>query len=128
MRLLLDTHAFLWWADDDERLSPRARRLIASSKNDVAFSAVSAWEIGVKSSIGRLQLDEPAHRAIPRVVQANGFTVLPVTLGHALGIGALPWHHPDPFDRMLIAQAIAEDLRIVSRDDALRAYDVPVEW
>ena len=128
MKLLLDTHAFLWSIADRSRLSPRATRLIESVRNDVFVSTASVWEITIKTSMGRLSFDEPAHRLIPRQLQEARFEVLPVRLGHALGVSSLPLHHADPFDRLLVSQAIAEDLRLVTHDRLIASYDVVVEW
>ena len=119
MRLLLDTHALLWWLSDDARLGKTAAAAIAEA-DLVAVSAASAWEIGIKQASGKL--------AGPDDLQAelatNGFTELPVTVAHALAAGALPPHHADPFDRMLVAQSRLEGLTLVTRDDRLAAYGI----
>jgi len=128
VRLLLDTHAFLWWIGDDPRLSPRAGALIADGANEVHVSAASAWEIVVKSGLGRVEIPEPVDRFLVAQLEANAFLSLPVHMRHALGLAALPDVHRDPFDRILVAQAIAEDLTIVSGDRMLGRYPVPVEW
>jgi PIN domain nuclease of toxin-antitoxin system len=128
VRLLLDTHAFLWWIADDERLSSRAAALIADGRNQVFVSAVSAWEIVVKMGLGRVELPEPVDRFVPAQLEANGFSTLPVHLRHALGLAMLPEVHRDAFDRMLVAQAVAEGLTLVSGDRVMRGYPVAVEW
>ncbi len=128
MRLLLDTHAFLWWIADDERLSPRAAALIADGSNEVLVSAASAWELVVKSALGRVEVPTPVDRFLTAQMQTNAFVPLPIHMRHALGLAALPDIHRDPFDRILIAQAVAEDLTLVSRDRVLRSYPVTVEW
>ncbi|MGH2572459.1 MAG: type II toxin-antitoxin system VapC family toxin [Actinomycetota bacterium] len=128
MKLLLDTHAFLWWVADDERLSGRARRAIADPGNEVSFSAVSAWEIVVKAGLGRLGLPESAERFVPEHLEANGFSVLPLHLRHALRVARLPEIHRDPFDRLLVAQALAERLALVSGDEQIRRYRVRLVW
>lgn len=128
MRILLDTHAFLWWVTDDEQLSRRARRLLGDGKNEVFFSAASAWEISMKSSLGRVALPDDAERYVPKQLEQNAFEVLPVRLQHALRVGALPGIHRDPFDRLLIAQALIEDLTLLSRDRHLASYSVRVVW
>jgi PIN domain nuclease of toxin-antitoxin system len=128
MRLLVDTHAFLWWIADDERLSARASAVIAEGGNEVFVSAASAWEIVVKSSLGRLELPTPIGRFVSSQLEANGFLALPISLRHALGLADLPPLHRDPFDRILVAQAVAEDLTLVSGDRALHGYPVPIEW
>ena len=123
MKLLLDTHAVLWWQSDDRRLPPAARRAIAVA-DIVWVSAASGWEVAIKSALGRLRVDEP----IAVTVAADDFTELPVTLAHAARLEALPTHHADPFDRMLVAQAMVEGATLVTRDSALGAYGVPVLW
>lgn len=128
MRLLLDTHAFLWWIRDDPRLSPRSAALIADGANQVHVSAASVWEIVVKAGLGRVEVPEPVDRFLVAQLQANAFLPLPIHFRHALGLAALPDVHRDPFDRILVAQAIAEDLTLVSGDRILRDYPVAVEW
>ena len=121
MRLLLDTHVLLWWMAD-RRLSRRAHAAIADPANQVLVSAATAWEMSIKQALGRL--DVPAD--LPAQLEANGFVALPITVGHGLAAGALPRHHDDPFDRMLIAQALVEDLTVASRDERFAAYGVTV--
>jgi PIN domain nuclease of toxin-antitoxin system len=128
VRLLLDTHAFLWWIADDERLSSRAAALIADGSNEVLVSAASAWEIVVKSALGRVEVPTPVDRFLTAQLKANAFVPLPIQMRHALGLAALPDVHRDPFDRILVAQAVAEDLTLVSRDAMLQRYPVAVEW
>ncbi len=128
MRLLLDTHAFLWWITDDARLSDRARALIGDGGNEVFLSAASAWELAVKASLRRVEIAQPLERFVPDQLERNGFQALPVLLRHALGLPALPPLHRDPFDRMLVAQALAEELTLVSADREIRRYPVPVAW
>ena len=123
MRLLLDTHVVLWWQTDDKRLKGEARRAIATA-DIVWVSAVSGWEAAIKTSLGRLRLDEP----FPLLVRTNEFTELPVTLDHAVRYGELPVHHPDPFDRLLVAQALAEHATFVTRDRAFEPYELDVIW
>lgn len=128
MRLLLDTHAFLWWVADDERLSPRAAALIAEPSNEVLVSAATAWEVVVKSALGRVEVPTPVDRFLTAQIEANAFIPLPIHMRHTLGLAALPQIHRDPFDRILVAQAVAEDLTIVSRDRVMDGYPVTVEW
>ena len=119
MRLLLDTSALLWWLAD-EGLAVQARDAIADPENLVAVSAVSAWEISIKKALGKLSApDDLEHQ-----VQAGGFTPLPVTFAHGVAEGQLARHHDDPFDRMLIAQALAEGLTVVTRDKRFSDYSV----
>ena len=121
MRLLLDTHALLWWLADAE-LTPQARDTIADPANTVAVSAASAWEISIKKALGKLSaLDDLA-----RQVQASAFSPLAIEINHALAAAQLPRHHADPFDRMLIAQAQIEQMTIVTRDKRFADYDVAV--
>lgn len=123
MKLLLDTHAVLWWQIEDRRLSKAARHAIAQA-DIVWVSAASGWEVAIKTALGRLQLEEP----FAVTVAADDLTELPVTLAHAARLGRLPAHHADPFDRVLVAQALVEGATLVTRDKALCAYGVPVLW
>ncbi len=128
MRLLLDTHAFLWWATGSERLTQQARGIIDDDANIVFVSAASAWEITTKHRRGRL--DEAADIApnIESVINAQGFEGLPITVADAARAGALPGLHNDPFDRMLIAQALSHDLTIVSNESLFDGYGVHRIW
>jgi PIN domain nuclease of toxin-antitoxin system len=119
VRLLLDTHALLWWLAD-EGLNAPARDAIADPANLVAVSAASAWEISIKKALGKLAAPDD----LEQQVQEGGFVALPISLAHGVAAGRLPHHHEDPFDRMLIAQAIAEGLTIVTRDKSFDAYGV----
>ena len=119
MRLLLDTHALLWWLAD-EGLSQQARDAIADPANTVAVSAASAWEISIKTALGKLRAPED----LEQQVEASGFTAMPISIAHGIAAGQLVRHHEDPFDRMLIAQAFAEGLTIVTRDKRFDAYGV----
>jgi len=122
-RLLLDTHVFLWWKLADRRLRETAISAIAEA--DVVFiSAASAWEVAIKSSIGKLTLDADFATG----VDASGFERLPIGFEHAAEIHALPHHHNDPFDRLLIAQARVERLTLVTHDAQLRPYEVELLW
>lgn len=120
MNLLLDTHALLWWLADAP-LEREAAEAIADPGTLVAVSAASVWEAVIKASIGKLQVPGPLDQA----AADEGFDPLPVSLAHAERAGRLPMHHRDPFDRMLVAQAIAEGLTVVTRDPAFALYDVP---
>ncbi|ETX07773.1 type II toxin-antitoxin system VapC family toxin [Candidatus Entotheonella palauensis] len=121
MRLLLDTHAFLWWLSEDETLTASANEAIANPETLVHVSAATIWEIAIKANLGRLDVGGSDMAA---EIIANGFIELPMTARHAHIAGWLPRHHDDPFDRMLIAQAQAEALTLVSRDAAFQSYDV----
>jgi PIN domain nuclease of toxin-antitoxin system len=122
-RLLLDTHVFLWWRVDDGRLGEPARSAI-SGADLVMVSAASAWEAAIKARLGRLELPERFEAG----VLASGFERLPIGFSHAEAAAALPAHHRDPFDRMLLAQAMVEGLTLVSHDRRLEPYGVPVLW
>jgi PIN domain nuclease of toxin-antitoxin system len=123
MKLLLDTHVILWWQRDDRQLKKAARRAIATA-DIVWVSAVSGWEVAIKTGLGRLRLAEP----FDALIAADDFTQLPLTLSHANRLQQLAAHHTDPFDRMLVAQALSEGATIVSHDRALAPYGVPVIW
>ncbi len=128
MRALLDTHAFLWWIDDDPMLPPRVREIIGDGENEILLSVVSVWEIAIKKSLGRLDMPADFARFMSEQISLNGFRVLPVELAHALRIESLSHHHRDPFDRLLIAQGLVEDVAILSRDDDFSAYGVERVW
>ncbi len=128
MRVLLDTHVFLWWISDDPRLSALAREVIANPGNDVLVSAVSAWEIAIKGALGRIELPDDPERFLPEQLAVNSMTSLPILFGHALRVFHLPQHHRDPFDRLLVAQAQVEGLPIVSGDRHVAKYSVDVLW
>ena len=117
MRLLLDTHAFLWWLDGDRRLSVKARRAIANDSNAILVSAVSAWEITTKARLGKLPGAADVAADVAACVAGQGFLSLDITLLHAQRAGRLPGTHRDPFDRMLIAQSQIEDVSLVSDDE-----------
>ena len=121
MKLLLDTHALLWWLADDDRLGPRARELIEDPGNDVLVSVVSLWEIVVKLRVGKLEADI---EEIVAAVGREGFACLDIGTAHLLTLAELPMHHRDPFDHLLIAQAIAEDLVFLSEDRNTARYQV----
>jgi PIN domain nuclease of toxin-antitoxin system len=123
MNLLLDTHAVLWWQGDDRRL-PKAARAAIATADVVWVSAASGWEVAIKQGLGRLRLAEP----FAVTVAADDFTELPMTLAHAARLATLPPRHRDPFDRMLVAQALIEKATLVSKDRALAAYGVDVLW
>ena len=119
-RLLLDTHVFLWWLTDDARLGVQARKAILDERNEVYVSAASGWEISIKRAMGKLQAPDN----LDAMVDEAGFTHLPITFFHGEQAGSLPMYHRDPFDRMLVAQAQAEGLTIVTNDKAISAYGV----
>lgn len=122
MRLLLDTHVLVWWLDDDPRLGDKARRAIGHPRNEAAVSAATAWEISTKVALGKLRFEHD----LLSVLRTNDFTPLPISVEHATAAGALPRHHGDPFDRLLIAQAVTEGLTVVTGDRRFGTYDVAV--
>jgi PIN domain nuclease of toxin-antitoxin system len=121
--LLLDTHAFLWAIDNDPRLSQKAREAIVDGNNVVFVSAATAWEIAIKKAIGKLKVPRGDYL---EELKLHRFTPLDITTEHALAVENLPFHHNDPFDRMLIAQASLENLTLVTRDPKVMAYEVQV--
>ena len=123
--LLLDTHAILWYVEGNTRMPPATRAQIDDGEHRVVASAVSFWEIAIKSGLGKLKADAD----LPERLTDAGFELLPITAGHAWSLRDLPHHHRDPFDRLLIAQALRERLSIVTRDPAFGLYDgVTVVW
>lgn len=123
MRLLLDTHVFIWASSDPARLSASARTAITAEANTVFVSAVTAWEIAIKVALARLIFPLDSFEAI---LADMGMEPLPMTATHGIAAGSLPRHHGDPFDRMLIAQARTEGLTLATADQAFRRYDVPI--
>lgn len=128
MKALLDTHVFLWWVMDDERLTPYIRDFIADEGNDLFLSSASCWEIAIKTKIGRLKLPGNPEKFIPDQMIANNITGLPIQSVHALHVYSLPDHHRDPFDRILVAQAGIERIPIITSDPLFADYDVKVIW
>lgn len=124
MRLLVDTHAALWLLGEDERLSPRADRLLTDTSNEVLLSAAVVWEVAIKRSLGKLDAPD----GFASLLLEAGAAPLAIGVDHAEAVRSLPWHHRDPFDRLLVAQAALEDAVLVSSDERLRAYDVRVDW
>ena len=128
MRLLLDTHALLWFLAGDNALSTPARSAIESPANEKFVSHASAWEVAIKLSLGKLKLDVPYEEVFPTAVLANGFSVVTPRFDHYRALVGLPWHHRDPFDRLLVAVARLDSLTIVSKDPHLSAYGVKLLW
>jgi len=128
MKALLDTHAFLWWINDDPRLSDAARELIGNGESALFLSAASGWEIAIKMRLGRLEVREDPQQFIFEQLALNDIAVLPISMNHALRTAALPDHHRDPFDRMLVAQSQIEQLPIVTADPLITRYAVEVIW
>ena len=128
MRLLLDTHTFLWWLIDSPRLSESARRDIAIETNEVLVSAATAWEITTKHRLGKLPSAEAVALDVAGAIVSQGFNELSITVDDAARAGALPGHHRDPFDRMLIAQALSSNLVLVSNEPLFDQYGVRRLW
>jgi PIN domain nuclease of toxin-antitoxin system len=126
MKLLLDTHVVLWAASDPDELADEARSALENSEHEVLVSVVTAWEIAIKQSLGKLELPKPAEQWLPEVLRKCGFELAEVGLAAALRVRALPWHHRDPFDRLLVAQAAEDGYTLVTRDPVLSAYGVSV--
>lgn len=124
MRLLLDTHVLIWSQQDNRKLGKKARALILDSESELWLSAVSAWEIALKTERDRLEVPRPVRKWLPTKMRENDIRALAVTVEHAITAAELPRHHDDPFDRMLIAQAQVEDLRILTADMQFERYDV----
>lgn len=124
MRILLDTHAWLWLQTAPERLPERSLELVSDPDNEVYFSAASSWEIAIKHALGKLPLPEPPGEYVPNRMAASGTSPLPVEHRHALHVATLPRHHRDPFDRLLVAQAQLEGLALLTADSAFKPYGV----
>ncbi len=128
MKILLDTHAFLWWITDAPQLSETARNIIRNSKNSLYWSSASSWEVAIKYALGRLPLPDKPEIFLPKELEKNRIESLPITDRHAFYAGQLPRHHKDPFDRMIIAQAATESLVLLSCDPLFDLYDTDVRW
>jgi PIN domain nuclease of toxin-antitoxin system len=128
MRVLLDTHALVWALGEPDRLSPRARATIADQATVVFVSLTSAWELAILQSLGRVRLKVPLATLFTEGLAALRFQLLPIRLPYVVGVSALPQHHRDPFDRLLVATALTEKLTVVSSDRAFRQYGVAVLW
>ncbi len=124
MRLLIDTHAVIWYVDQDHLLSPAAHSAITDPANDIVLSAVTIWEVAIKVGLGKLTLSQPYRLWINQALADLGATVLPITVEYADAQAALPMHHRDPFDRLLIAQALVEGVALVSVDTQFDLYGV----
>ena len=127
MRLLLDTQAFLWFLLDDERLSSPAKTAIEQTEI-LYLSPASHWEIAIKIALGKFALPEPYTQFMERELATNNITILPIEIGHTAQVTVLPFHHRDPFDRLIIAQALAEKLPVVSSDTQFDAYGIKRVW
>ncbi len=128
MRLLIDTHALIWFCEGNASLSPAARAAMEDDANDRYISHAVPWEMAIKLSLGKLHLQIDYDLIFPGVLDANGFQMLPARLNHYRGLLTLPRHHGDPFDRLMISQAQAEGLTLITCDTLIPAYDVPLLW
>jgi PIN domain nuclease of toxin-antitoxin system len=128
MKLLLDTHTFIWWQSQSSKLSPNVFRLIENRNNTVFISLATIWEIQIKVQLGKLQLNIPLAEIVENQQNINNIQVLPITVNHIFALDNLPFYHKDPFDRILIAQAIAEDAILLTRDAIFAQYPVNISW
>lgn len=128
MRLLLDTHVWLWMIAERERFSVETAALVENSSNDLLLSSVSSWEIAIKHSLGKLTLPETPVTYVPKQIGRTGVTPLAVEHSHALRVAALPSHHRDPFDRLLVAQAELEGATLLTSDRQFAPYEIPIQW
>jgi PIN domain nuclease of toxin-antitoxin system len=128
VKFLLDSHSLLWFVWDHHKLSPKARDLMANPRNELLFSMASLWEIAIKVSIGKLRLAEPYDAFMNQVITTNHLIILPITVQHATRVVSLPFQHRDPFDRLLVAQAMVEKVPIISCDSVFDAYPVTRLW
>jgi PIN domain nuclease of toxin-antitoxin system len=128
VRLLLDTHSFLWFINGSPQISTNARTLIEDASNQPLLSAASLWEMAIKLSLGKLSLAQPFEVLIPQQMRLNGIKLLGIEIEHTAAVSKLPFHHRDPFDRLLIAQAMVEQIPIVSADTAFDTYSIKRLW
>jgi PIN domain nuclease of toxin-antitoxin system len=128
VKVLLDTHTFLWWVADDPQMSVTTKNIIVNPDNDIYLSVISAWEIIIKVGTGKLSLSEPPEIYIPNPIASNQFEILPVQISHILKINSLHNFHKDPFDRLLIAQSLVEDFSLITIDSAITQYPVKTIW
>jgi PIN domain nuclease of toxin-antitoxin system len=128
VKLLLDTQALIWFAENNPRLTANASSLIEDPANQVFYSAATIWEMAIKHGLGKLPLKKPLNESFRMVLEGNGLNFLPITFDHAAGVALLPRHHADPFDRLLIAQAQIEGMRPVSSDEAWDKYSLNRLW
>jgi PIN domain nuclease of toxin-antitoxin system len=128
MKLILDTHAFIWWDEEPKRLGPAAQVECMNRANTLVLSLASVWEMQIKLSLGKLALRKPLREIINEQIRRNAMEILQIKLEHGLRLESLPLHHKDPFDRMLISQTIEENCQIVSHDLIISKYNVDVVW
>jgi PIN domain nuclease of toxin-antitoxin system len=128
VNLLLDTHAFLWFIGGDAKLSSVARNVIEDATNQPLLSVASLWEMAIKASLGKLSMGQPFDTLIPQQLEINGIELLGIEIQHTAVVSSLPFHHRDPFDRVLVAQAMVEQIPVVSADAVFDAYGVTRMW
>jgi len=128
MKLLLDTHTFIWWDSEPAKLSSQALALCQDRQNTLLLSVVSVWEMQIKLQLGKLKLNLSLHEIVESQRQTNGIEIMPITLEHVLALENLPDYHRDPFDRLLVAQAIVEEAILISADPNITRYPVQVVW
>ncbi len=128
MKFLLDTHIFIWLIDGNPKLSQAARQAIENENNSLHISIVSLWEMTIKTSLGKLELAIPLEQIIIDFILPSGIQILPIHLPHLLILQTLPFHHRDPFDRLLISQAKSETLTLISEDATFQKYEVKILW
>ena len=127
MDLLIDTHVLIWFITDDIKLPPKMRQIIENIENDCFVSIATYWEIAIKHSLGRLDLNSGLEN-IFQIIEETGFEILPITVNQILNNARLEFHHKDPFDRIIIAQAISENLSMITKDEQFKEYKVPLIW
>jgi PIN domain nuclease of toxin-antitoxin system len=128
VKILLDTQAFLWIISDAPELSKKAKKIFLDQENDLFLSLASIWEMAIKSSLGKLKLKQPIEKFFPAQLQENSISQLDISFRHVVGVTSLPFHHRDPFDRLIISQAIQENLPILSCDEAFDTYNIQRLW
>ena len=128
MKYLLDTHSLIWFLSGDAQLSDHAVHLMENEENELLVSIASLWEMAIKLGVGKLNLERPFEELFPEQLAINSIELLGITIEHLKIVGSLPFHHRDPFDRLLIAQALIESLSIISMDNAFDRYGIKREW
>jgi PIN domain nuclease of toxin-antitoxin system len=128
VRLLIDTHSFLWFLAGDSKLRASARRRLEDDGNEKFLSIASVWEMAIKLSLRKLRLDDPLEDVVTLGTRENGIVLLDISKEHAVRVATLPWHHRDPFDRLLVAQALQDDLTVLGRDNCFDDYGVRRLW
>ena len=128
MKLLLDTHAFLWWVEGTPAFGRRGKAAVSNPENEILLSVASCWELAIKLSLGKIRLAKSLDRFILEQLSLNGFSLLDVQFRHVVRVADLPFRHRDPFDRLIAAQALEDDLALVSSDRVFRKYGVDVVW